>query len=98
MAADNFWNDAKAAQVAIQELKELKAVWEPWKQADKDFSDLKELSALVDPADAQTRAEVDQDLARLAKQVQALEFQTLLSDETDKKNAILSINAGSGGT
>ena len=98
MAADNFWNDAKAAQVAIQELKELKAVWEPWKQADKDFSDLKELSALVDPADAQTRAEVDQDLARLAKQVQALEFQTLLSDETDKKNAILSINAGAGGT
>ncbi len=42
--------------------------------------------------------EVEQTLAELARKVRALELTTVLAGEYDKGNAILSINAGAGGT
>lgn len=57
---------------------------------------LLELAAAED--DAATLAEVAQGLADLTLQVRGLELQTCLSGEYDKGNAILSINAGAGGT
>jgi peptide chain release factor 2 len=48
--------------------------------------------------DAETLREVTQAVADLTRQIRGLELQTVLSGEYDKGNAILSINAGAGGT
>ena len=42
--------------------------------------------------------EVEEDVFRLEKKSQDLEFQSLLGDPDDKRNTIVSINAGAGGT
>jgi peptide chain release factor 2 len=55
-----------------------------------------ELAAAED--DAGTLQEVAQGLVDLTRKVRSLELQTVLSGEYDKGNAILSINAGAGGT
>lgn len=43
-------------------------------------------------------SEIEEHLDRLSHEVGALEFQRLLSDPLDSRNAIVSINAGAGGT
>jgi peptide chain release factor 2 len=52
----------------------------------------------AEEADAETLREVETGLADLAKRVRSQELQTVLSGEYDAGNAILSINAGAGGT
>lgn len=48
--------------------------------------------------DDSTYAEVSQLIANLADQFEKAEFQKMLSEEADPKNAIVTINAGAGGT
>ena len=48
--------------------------------------------------DESTYAEVSQLVANLAEQFEKAEFQKMLSEEADPKNAIVTINAGAGGT
>jgi len=49
-------------------------------------------------ADAGTAAEVEADAARLAKEVERLEFQRMFPGEMDSHSAFLDIQAGAGGT
>lgn len=51
-----------------------------------------------DDDDADTLAAVEADLARFARDVEALEFQRMFSGETDGSAAFVDIQAGSGGT
>jgi peptide chain release factor 2 len=48
--------------------------------------------------DKSTLKEVEKDVDQLEKKVKGLEFQSLLGDPDDKRNAIVAINAGAGGT
>jgi len=48
--------------------------------------------------DAETIAVVDNDLDKLEKQLEKLEFRRMFSGEMDKNNAFLDIQSGSGGT
>ena len=48
--------------------------------------------------DEATMQEVAGDVNRLAKKLKSLEFQSFLADPDDKRNAIVAINAGAGGT
>ncbi len=52
----------------------------------------------ADEEDAETLKEVSSGLQELARQVRSLELTSALSGQYDKGNAILSINAGAGGT
>ena len=56
------------------------------------------LSMAVEEEDAETLRDVEVGLAELGKRLRVLELQTVLSGEYDGGNAILSINAGAGGT
>lgn len=56
------------------------------------------LELLAEAADAELEGEARQKLDQLETDVSDLEFQQMLSGENDPKNAILSINAGAGGT
>lgn len=98
MAKPGFWDAPGKSQPVIQELKSLKAVSEPWSGYQQKLKELMELVDIIDAGDEQSLAEIKTDIAHLCSQIEDLEFRSLLNGEEDKNNAILSINAGAGGT
>ena len=102
MAADNFWNNREKAQALIDEANSLRNKIEPLLQAEKHLDDFRVMLELgeAEPADAQTKVqqELERDLAKFSKDLDALELKVFLSGPHDRKNCILSINAGAGGT
>jgi peptide chain release factor 2 len=98
MAAPDFWNDQEAANSIIQKLKAVKRQAEPIQKAQSDIKSIGELIELVEADDNDTLKQIEQELAKLAKAVDKLEINLLLSGEEDHTNAFLSIHAGAGGT
>lgn len=94
----DFWTDSKRAEKLIAELKSAKSINEPYAKLLKQCIELKELLDIVEDNDQATLAELKRDIDALEKGINELEFRTLLSGEDDKSNAIISINAGAGGT
>jgi len=98
MATAGFWDRPKAAQKTVDCLKTLKRILDPWDKASKTASDLSELFDVLDENQRDSIFEMASEIATLEKDVSALEFQRLLSDPLDSHNAIVSLNAGAGGT
>ncbi|MGA3283318.1 MAG: peptide chain release factor 2 [Verrucomicrobiota bacterium] len=102
MAADNFWNNREKAQALIDEANSLRNKIEPLLQAEKHLEDFRVMLELggAEPADAQPKVqqELERDVAKFVKDLDALELKVFLSGPHDRKNCILSINAGAGGT
>jgi len=98
MSQSDFWNDTKKSSQTVRELKALKATVEPWLEVSKEYRELKELADITEVADKEMAASLMQGAGNLIKKIDKLEFATLLSGEFDQSNAILSINAGAGGT
>ncbi|MDD5618368.1 MAG: peptide chain release factor 2 [Candidatus Omnitrophica bacterium] len=97
MSLPNFWQDKETSTKILKELKFLKASVENWNNSKKKLKDLKELFELVKD-EKDLLSNVNDELNKLLKNVDEIEFQTLLSGEFDRNDAILSINAGAGGT
>ena len=98
MAQPGFWDRGKSAQETVEKLKFLKRIVEPFEKCEKEAHEISELLALFDESDFSSFKEIQEHLDRLGQEVGALEFQRLLSDPLDSHNAIVSINAGAGGT
>ena len=102
MAADNFWNNREKAQALIDEANSLRNKIEPLLEAERHLADFRVMLELgeAEPADAQLKVqqELERDLAKFAGNLDALELKVFLSGPHDRKNCILSINAGAGGT
>jgi len=102
MAADNFWNNREKAQTLIDEANSLRNKIEPLLQAEKQLDDFRVMLELGEgeppEAQAQVEQELTRDLAKFLKELDALELKVFLSGPHDRKNCILSINAGAGGT
>jgi peptide chain release factor 2 len=97
MAESTFWSDNQAANKLVQELKDLKSQTETWNSCQKKYLELKEFAQIASQ-DQGLLNQIQGDLDKLSKEVDGLEFRTLLSGQFDKCSAILSINAGAGGT
>ena len=82
----------------IQELKRLKSQINPFLGLKREQKDLGGLLAITEESDAESLRHLEEESATLAKKIELLEFQKLLSGPTDPNSAILSINAGAGGT
>lgn len=98
MSIPGFWDRPEEAQATIEKLKGLKRIVEPWLKADKTSSDLEELLSLLDENQEDSLREMETEVQKLGLDIDALEFQRLLSGPLDSNNAIVSINAGAGGT
>ncbi len=97
MSQASFWDKPAEAQATISQLKAIKRLIDPWKKANQESSELRELMALVGE-DEKSLAELESHFKKLEREVELLEFQRLLSDPLDSNGAIVSINAGAGGT
>ena len=98
MGVPGFWDRPQESQQTIERLKALKKIVEPWQKAWKTSSDLEELLGLLDENQESAIVEMASEVAALEKEIEVVEFQRLLSEPFDPNNAIVSINAGAGGT
>ena len=97
MSQPHFWNDSTAANKKMRELKILKATVDPFEHGVKKFFDLKELVELF-KEDKELAPQIEEEIVSLVHEVETIEVQLTLSGPFDENNAILSINAGAGGT
>jgi len=98
MSQAGFWNDEQHSTATVKKLKSLKATVEPWQAAWKKFQDLHELAGIFKAEEKDMLADINRDIEALVVSVEQLEFKTLLDGEFDSNSAILSFNAGAGGT
>ncbi|MBD1831369.1 peptide chain release factor 2 [Trichocoleus sp. FACHB-90] len=98
-AQPEFWDDQTAAQKTLQELNDLKShlqQFEDWKNNLEDAKAVVELLELE--TDTALLAEAETNVTKLNQELDRWELQQLLSGTYDQSGAVLSINAGAGGT
>jgi peptide chain release factor 2 len=99
MQAPQFWSDAERAKNISKRHESLKGEVETWTKLRQDTLDLIALTKeLDDNPDESMQEEIMKDKEAIEKKFAQLEFYVLFSGKHDKKNAIVSIHAGSGGT
>ncbi|MBU1862654.1 MAG: peptide chain release factor 2 [Candidatus Omnitrophica bacterium] len=98
MAEDGFWNNQTKAQDIIVQLKRHKQLVDPWKKLSSASRDLIEMLDIISDDDPAALCDFNSELKKIEKQTEQLEFEKIFSDPLDNANAIVSINAGAGGT
>ena len=100
MSNANFWQKDQGEISRLNQqsalLREKIDLWQKLHQETEEAKLLAEMAFEED--DEPTLKEVDDEVDRLEEEIKGLEFQSLLGDADDKRNAILAINAGAGGT
>lgn len=94
----NFWQNQEKANNVIKTLKNLKIFRDPFLNIESQYKELEEFLNLTDQDDTSSLPHLKEDLLKLKKELDAFEFKSLLNQKEDSLNAILSINAGAGGT
>ncbi len=96
----DFWEQGgEQAQNTLQELNDLKSSLDQYNNWVKTLEDLKAIVELLDLEDDQELlSEGSNSISRLKQELDRWELQKLLSGTYDHKGAILTINAGAGGT
>ncbi len=98
ISSPDFWANPEIKNSVIQELKKLKSQSGPYLVLQKEQHDVEGLLDIVEDADSDGLKHLEEEIEKLAKKIELLEFQKLLSGPNDRNSAILSINAGAGGT
>ncbi len=99
MESDGFWNNPDQAAKTVQELKALNAAVKPFAAVEAKFADLdamKELAAEL--GEDEVAADYARDVETLGKTLGDLEFQAMMTQQADPLPAIVTIQAGAGGT
>ena len=99
MTFPDFWDDSQNAQKVISELNALKAIVEEY----NDLVDIQEnlemtLELIKEEPDEELQEELGSELKEYTSKLADFELQMLLSEEYDKRNAILELHPGAGGT
>jgi len=99
MLEPNFWEGGEINQKILKERTSLLESLSPWEQKKKDIEEMEVLLLLIE--EQKDEEEAHQLLDRIEKSEEAvdqMEFRSMLGGEHDERNAIVSINAGAGGT
>ena len=98
MSQQDFWNDNEKAQKVLQENKALKETLDEFNYLESSLEEIDVFIELaIEEGDISLEKEVEKMIENLESYIDELKIKTLLSGEYDKNNAILSINAGTGG-
>ncbi len=98
MEAPDFWNRSDA-QNAMKELAALKEVRDTYNSLVGSYEDIETLIEMgYEENDPELIPEIEETLKAFTSTFDDIMVRTLLSEEYDKDNAILKINAGAGGT
>jgi len=99
MSEPSFWIGDEATQKILKERTSLIEGLSPWQQKKKEVEEMEILLQLIEEQKDENEA---QDLLERIRQseeaIDQMEFRRMLGGEHDERNAIVSINAGAGGT
>lgn len=99
MEEPNFWDNADKAQSYVKELKNLKDIIDEYNSLKRNYEDIETLIEMAyEENDGSLVSEIEETLKTFMSDFDELRLSTLLSDEYDKYNAILTLHAGAGGT
>jgi len=100
MAKSDFWQRSQDEISRItQERAVYKDIIDQWQRLRSRAEDAGILARMArEEKDESTLEDVEKDVNDLEKELEGLEFQSLFSDPDDKRNAIVAINSGAGGT
>jgi len=97
-ARENFWDNQQTSQKIVRELKSLKSIVEPFLKIKEGVEDVRDIIGIAEAEDVESLKYFKEELSKISRRVDDLEFKTLLNGENDPNNAILIVNAGAGGT
>ena len=99
MGAATFWDDPKAANTVVAELKLIKAQIDPVTAFESELGDAAVGYELAKEAgDEELLAETDEALYALSSRMGQIELRSLLSGTHDHRDCFMTISAGDGGT
>ncbi len=99
MEAPDFWNDTQASQKKMKELKSLKDDMQTYTELKSRYEDIETLLEMgEEEGDLSLITEIEESIQAYQQQFEAIRIKTLLFGEYDADNAIVSLNAGAGGT
>ena len=91
----SIWDNPQEAQKLMKSIALIRQRIESWESLSQRLSDTRELAEMDDES---IRPELETEAAELEKLVLQKELNTLLSGKYDRGDALLTINAGAGGT
>lgn len=97
LSDSQVWNDSQKAQKLSEERKRISDTLEQVKALESRIADLAEFAELVEH-DSPDFAELADEFADVERELRAIEFQSYLSEDDDRADAIIEIHSGAGGT
>jgi peptide chain release factor 2 len=99
MAQPDFWEKDGEGQKILKERSEILDRITPWVQERKELEEIEILLQLVEEEEDEREArDLLQRVEKTEETIRQMEFRRMLGGENDPNNAIVSINAGAGGT
>ncbi len=99
MEAPDFWNQTEVSQQKMKTLKSLKDDIETYHNLETQYDDIETLIMMAEEEnDTSLIPEIEEAVAVYQKTYDTIRIKTLLSGEFDADAAIVSLNAGAGGT
>lgn len=99
MEAPDFWENGDVSQQKMKELKSLKDDIQVFSNLQMKYEDIETLLAMgEEEKDLSLLPEIEEAISEYQKEYESIHVKTLLSGEYDAENAIVSLNAGAGGT
>ncbi len=98
MQIDGFWDDLERAQKAVREKKTLENTVGEYEGCVQQLEDLKTCIEMAEEAqDDELGEEARSEFSALSEKVEDLHLRTLLKEEYDHNNAIVTLHSGAGG-
>lgn len=99
MLESHFWEGGETTQKILKERTSLLEALSPWEQEKKGLEEMEILLQLIEEQkDDEEAQELLERIKRSEEAIDQMEFRRMLGGEHDERNAIVSINAGAGGT
>ncbi len=99
MAEPSFWESNEMAQKVLKERALLLDTITPWKNEKRELEEMEVLLQLIEEqGDEREAQELLEKIEKSEEKINQMELKRMLGEEHDERNAIVSINAGAGGT
>jgi len=94
----DIWKNQEKANSLSSMLQALRALIGPFNKIEEQYETVRELVEIVESEDIESINSMMDEMKEIREGIEKLEFKSLLGGEADRSNAIVSINAGAGGT
>lgn len=88
-----FWDDSVNAKKTMKQIQGIESLLKEWEEYKENVEDLSELESLGESVEL-----VEKEANRIRERLEDFELRVVLSEENDRKDAVLSIHPGAGGT